>query len=310
MPGVGPGRRVDHLDSDTTSESILYSKLMAAADRTYRTAAFAARAGVTSRTLHHYDRLGLLKPRRSPAGYRIYTDRDLETLEEIVALRFIGVPLKAIAALRRGLNASFAGVLRAQRLILERRQASVTRAIAAIAAAEDVLRAGASIQPELFRTIIEVMHMETNQDHIVTNYTELLKKKTTLLSTMSDEYRADVRGRWSTLVADFKAALHVLPDSRTAQELLDRWTALLGELTGVDAAAFGEASAIAGRVHASPELAAAVWARRSEWLPPGAATATKEMTADAALQLVRERFKSLVDDDVMSFISRARAARG
>ena len=61
--------------------------------------------------------------------------------------------------------------------------------------AEDVLRAGASIQPELFRTVIEVMHMETNQDHIVTSYTELLKKKTTLLSTMSDEYRADLRGR-------------------------------------------------------------------------------------------------------------------
>ena len=54
--------------------------------RTYRTAAFAALAGVTPRALRHYDRLGLLKPRRTTAGYRIYTERDLETLEEIVAL--------------------------------------------------------------------------------------------------------------------------------------------------------------------------------------------------------------------------------
>ena len=44
--------------------------------RTYRTAAFAALAGVTPRALRHYDRLGLLKPRRTTAGYRIYTERD------------------------------------------------------------------------------------------------------------------------------------------------------------------------------------------------------------------------------------------
>ena len=69
--------------------------------RTYRTAAFAALAGVTPRALRHYDRLGLLKPRRTTAGYRIYTERDLETLEEIVALKFIGVPLKSIPAIRR-----------------------------------------------------------------------------------------------------------------------------------------------------------------------------------------------------------------
>ena len=49
----------------------------AAGARTYRTAAFAALAGVTPRALRHYDRLGLLKPRRTTAGYRIYTERDL-----------------------------------------------------------------------------------------------------------------------------------------------------------------------------------------------------------------------------------------
>jgi DNA-binding transcriptional MerR regulator len=66
--------------------------------RTYRTAAFARLAGVTPRALHHYDRLGLLKPQRSAAGYRTYTARDLERLEQIIALKFIGLPLKKIRA--------------------------------------------------------------------------------------------------------------------------------------------------------------------------------------------------------------------
>jgi MerR family transcriptional regulator, thiopeptide resistance regulator len=44
-------------------------------------------AGVSVRALHHYDRLGLLKPRRTEARYRLYCNRDLERLEQIVALR-------------------------------------------------------------------------------------------------------------------------------------------------------------------------------------------------------------------------------
>lgn len=39
-------------------------------DRAYRVQEFAEMAGTTVRALHHYDRLGLLKPRRTDAGYR------------------------------------------------------------------------------------------------------------------------------------------------------------------------------------------------------------------------------------------------
>jgi DNA-binding transcriptional MerR regulator len=67
--------------------------------RTYSIAAFAALAGVTPRALRHYDRLGLLTPTRSNTGYRRYVERDLEVLEEIIALKFIGVPLKQIAGI-------------------------------------------------------------------------------------------------------------------------------------------------------------------------------------------------------------------
>lgn len=104
--------------------------------RTYRTAAFAALAGVTPRTLHHYDRLGLLRPQRSTGGYRLYQERDLETLEEIVALKFIGVPLKDIAAVRRRPPAAFIDVLRAQRASLEARQRGLAKAIDAVGTAE------------------------------------------------------------------------------------------------------------------------------------------------------------------------------
>ena len=66
--------------------------------KSYRIHEFAHLAGVTVKALHHYDRLGLLTPRRSETGYRVYRECDLERLEQIVALKFLGLPLKQIRA--------------------------------------------------------------------------------------------------------------------------------------------------------------------------------------------------------------------
>ena len=56
--------------------------------------------GVTVRTLHHYDRLGLVVPSsRSAAGYRLYSGADLDRLQHVVVLRRLEVPLEEIAAL-------------------------------------------------------------------------------------------------------------------------------------------------------------------------------------------------------------------
>jgi DNA-binding transcriptional MerR regulator len=106
--------------------------------RTYRTQEFAELAGVTVRALHHYDRMGLLKPRRTEAGYRVYGDRDLERLEQIVALKFLGIPLKEIKDLleRNGLELTEA--LRRQRYVLEQKRALLDAAVCAI-------RAGGSV---------------------------------------------------------------------------------------------------------------------------------------------------------------------
>ena len=56
--------------------------------------------GVTVRTLHHYDEIGLLTPsERSRAGYRLYTDEDLTRLQQIVVYRRLEMPLEEIATL-------------------------------------------------------------------------------------------------------------------------------------------------------------------------------------------------------------------
>jgi len=59
--------------------------------------------GLTVRTLHHYDRLGLLSPRsRTEGGHRCYTGDDVRRLHRIVALRSLGISLEEIGALLNG----------------------------------------------------------------------------------------------------------------------------------------------------------------------------------------------------------------
>ncbi len=56
----------------------------------------AQQAGVSVRTLHHYDQIGLLSPTRSAAGHRRYTEPDVARLTQVVALRSLGLSLGEI----------------------------------------------------------------------------------------------------------------------------------------------------------------------------------------------------------------------
>lgn len=65
--------------------------------RFWKVGELAKRTGLTVRTLHHYDEIGLLSPsQRSEAGYRLYTDSDIACLQQIVSLRQLRFSLEEI----------------------------------------------------------------------------------------------------------------------------------------------------------------------------------------------------------------------
>src|SRR5688572_10112126 len=120
---------------------------------TYRTKAFAERTGVTVRTLHHYDRLGLLKPGRTRSGYRAYCDADIVRLEQIIALKFIGFPLKQIHALLQQRSLDLPSTLRLQRKILQEKRAQLDKAIDALNQAERDVAFGKGTVHEALRKV-------------------------------------------------------------------------------------------------------------------------------------------------------------
>jgi len=234
-------------------------------NKTYRVREFAELAGVTVKALHHYDRLGLLKPARTAAGYRVYAAADLVRLEQIVALRFVGIPLKHMSALLDRGAPVLQSTFRRQREVLEDTRRRLDRAIEALAEAERSAGAGTDTAASILQGVIRVIAMQD---------VDVMRKY------FSDE--AWERGRehfddwpsqeWQALYRDVAAALDADPAGPAAQALADRWMALA--LT-----APAGSGVRAGLVKA--------WADREHW-PPALRRKITEFNIERAIRFVGE----------------------
>lgn len=91
-------------------------------DDAYTVGAAAELAGLSVRTLHYYDQIGLARPSsRSPAGYRLYTDADLALLQRVVFYRELGLDLGDIAEILADPDTTDADHLRRQRELIDQR---------------------------------------------------------------------------------------------------------------------------------------------------------------------------------------------
>jgi len=107
----------------------------------------AERFGVTVRTLHHYDEIGLVRPHRTASGYRVYTDDDLERLQHVVVYRRLGFPLEEIGPLLDE-QADVEAHLRRQRAAVVSRLDEMRDLVAAIDRALEAQMNGNALTPE------------------------------------------------------------------------------------------------------------------------------------------------------------------
>lgn len=90
---------------------------------------FANLTDVTIRTLHHYDKIGLLRPSmRFDNGYRIYTEKDLLKLQQILSLKFFGFDLVKIDEILHT-KQSLIDVLTMQSNLLQEKSAMIVQVI-------------------------------------------------------------------------------------------------------------------------------------------------------------------------------------
>jgi MerR family transcriptional regulator, thiopeptide resistance regulator len=119
--------------------------------------AVAALTGVSVRTLHHYDHIGLVVPSvRTPAGYRGYTDADIERLHLVLVYRSVGLPLGQIRSLLDDGAADVAAHLQRQHALLSEQADRLNDAIRAVEELMNAHRRGIQLtaeeQVEIFGT--------------------------------------------------------------------------------------------------------------------------------------------------------------
>lgn len=245
--------------------------------RWYQVREFAKLAGVTVRTLHHYDRLGLLRAQRNHSGFRVYTYADLERLENIIALKFIGLPLKQIRAVVSGDNQDLSNALRSQLAALEEKKRRLEMTINAVRLAETALRTGYT--PSL-RQVIEVIEMQNDHDWILQHFSpETRPRVQSRLTSTSPARWSELEHQWTALADDIHAMTHHDPAAPDSQALLSRWEDLIRQTTGDD--------------HELVHGLKSLYSDRSRW---------PEQVGDAAL--------ALLDECILEFVKRAVAARG
>ncbi|MDE6319185.1 MAG: MerR family transcriptional regulator, partial [Lachnospiraceae bacterium] len=129
--------------------------------------------GISVRTLHYYDEIGLLAPtRKSEAGYRLYDDKALETLQQILFFREFDIPLKEIRSVMENPALDRIQILQMQRKMLTAKKERMERLIAGI---DDILKGENRMDftifnetelEEMFQAMIEHMPEEIRQTAI------------------------------------------------------------------------------------------------------------------------------------------------
>lgn len=204
-------------------------------ERLYRASEFAALAGVTVRTLHHYDRAGLLRPGgRTGAGYRLYGAREFARLQQILTLKFIGLPLEEIRGLlaRRALD--LGQTLRLQREALSEKRRQLDMALRAVEEAERSAVRGGEPDWDAFKKIVEVITMQHDNEWVKNYYTE--EQLADLARRGTPEVLERGQREWQRLLGEVEAAVTegLDPASERAQALAARWEGLIEEFTGGD----------------------------------------------------------------------------
>ncbi len=121
-------------------------------------------AGISARTLHYYDEIGLFVPtKKSEAGYRLYDDKALETLQQILFFREFDIPLKEIKTVIENPDFDKNQILLMQKKMLTAKKERIERMIASI---DDILKGDNKMDFEIFsKTEIEEM-FQTMFEHM------------------------------------------------------------------------------------------------------------------------------------------------
>ncbi len=201
-------------------------------ERRWKVGELADATGLTARTLHHFDEIGLLRPGiRSHAGHRLYTASDVRRLYQVIALRHLGMPLREIT---RALDGNVNDLEVAVRRQLEHVDQVITRQHRMrrrlLALRRTIQRAQEPSIEQLIDTMETIMHANcftpeqlerARHRHQEPGFAEKFTRWQARCAHLVDEINAEIQRETD-------------PADPAAQALARQWTVVMHEMTDGD----------------------------------------------------------------------------
>ena len=192
----------------------------------------AKRAGLSVRTLHYYEEVGLLAPSyRTQSGHRLYDESDIVRLQQIMSLRQLGFSLDEIRDCLNQSDFSLGRVIELHISRLREQIESERRLCDRLEAIAASLRSSGEVSVEELIQTIEVISM------LEKYYTpEQLKELDERKQQIGEERIRQAEAEWQELMDQVRAEMNngTDPASERVQQLAARWTGLVQEFTNND----------------------------------------------------------------------------
>ncbi len=198
--------------------------------RAMKVGELAKRTGVSVRTLHYYDEIGLLAPsHHSDTGHRLYAAGAIVRLQQIKSLRQLGFSLEEIRACLDRPDFSPHRVIELHIARLREQIALQQGLCARLEALAEGLRSAGEVSVEAFLHTIEVISMV--EKYYTPEQLEELKERR---QTLGEERIRQVEAEWPELMAQVRAEMDkgTDPADERVQGLARRWMGLINEFTG------------------------------------------------------------------------------
>lgn len=183
--------------------------------------------GVTVRTLHYYDEIGLLKPSEiTDAGYRIYNEKALDTLQQILFFKELDFSLTDIKEIMANPHyEKTEALLKHKQLLLQKRN----RLNDLISLVDNTLKGENDMSFKQFDTTEINANKEKYAAEVKERWgeTDAYAQSEEKTNNYDDAQWKFLLGEGQTILREFSEIRHTNPDSKEAQALVEKWQAYI-----------------------------------------------------------------------------------
>lgn len=205
-------------------------------EKKYLVGEFSEKTGLSIRTLHYYDDIGLLKPAKNPSsGHRLYTDEDVLTLQKIISFKFLGYSLEKIHDMmhQSSFEVSLNESLQMQMKALEEEKEHIDKSLSAIQRTITLLEEEGEVDSAVLMSLINNVRTEKTQREWMENYMPMEVADT--LYNKTEEEKIELDKEFIHLSKEVKRLVGKPVDDPDVQKLVESYAQKSLQFMGEDA---------------------------------------------------------------------------